>query len=67
MQNINPSFQTNIRYISRGGHLLVKMGVIQCQHLFVEKGSFSESILFLKMGSLSESILKMGVIGESKM
>ena len=34
---INPSFQTNIGYISRGGHLLVKMGVIQWKHFYKKK------------------------------
>ena len=29
LQLDNHSFQTNIRYILRGGHLLVKTGVIQ--------------------------------------
>ena len=29
LATINPSFQTNIEYISRGGHLLVKMWAIQ--------------------------------------
>ena len=54
-----------------GGHLLVKMGVIQWEHLLLKKKkkkSFRESILFLKMGSLNErTFSKWGSLGESKM
>ena len=32
---VSPFFQTNIGYISRCGHLLGKIGVIQWEHLFL--------------------------------
>ena len=48
--NINPHFQTNIRYISKGSHLLVKMGLIQREHLFLKKGHSVRAFNFFKWG-----------------
>ena len=46
------SLQTNIGYISRGGHLLVKVGVIHWEHVYIQKGTFVRAFYFFKMGSL---------------